>query len=365
MDIKKICSIQKRCEKNLMKKANVISVGVGFKNKNGKPTKKVCLVVGVVKKVKTEKLSKQDMIPATIEDTDTDVIEVGVIRAFPRKRKKKITKSMRAMAEVDPTNKFRPAMPGISIAHKNVTAGTFGCVVYKNGEKYILSNNHVLANSNDAAVGDDIYQPGPHDGGSTLDKIGELDSFVTIVYQEDDPGGGGSGGGGGVTCPIASGAASVANIAAKALKRKHRLLAVNPEAVTNDIDAALAKPTNENDIIEDIAQIGKPTGTAEATLGMDVQKYGRTTKYTTGQILQMNVTVSVSYGVNKTAVFTGQLMAGAMSAGGDSGSSLLDMSGNLVGLLYAGSEATTVFNTIQKVFDLLGVSLGSGSQSVV
>ena len=30
------------------------------------------------------------------------------------------------------------------------------------GERLILSNNHVIANSNDAAIGDQILQPGPN-----------------------------------------------------------------------------------------------------------------------------------------------------------------------------------------------------------
>ena len=148
---------------------------------------------------------------------------------------------------------------------------------------------------------------------------------------------------------------------AKLFRRKHRLMAFNtdPMAVTNKVDAALCLPDNEADLIEEIVQIGKPLSVAEGTLGMDVQKYGRTTRYTTGSVLQVNVTVQVSYGPGKTATFVGQLMAGGMSAGGDSGSACLNMDKELVGLLYAGSDNSTIFNPIQDVFEELGVTLSN------
>jgi hypothetical protein len=60
--------------------------------------------------------------------------------------------------------------------------------------------------------------------------------------------------------------------------------------------------------------------------------------------------------MGKMAIFTDQLMAGAMSAGGDSGS--LVVSGNLVvGLLFAGSEKTTVINRVQNVMSALNVTI--------
>ena len=87
-----------------------------------------------------------------------------------------------------------------------------------------------------------------------------------------------------------------------------------------------------------------------------LQKMGRTTGYTTGQITQIDVTVSVDYG-GKVGTFKNQLLAGAMSAGGDSGSAMLDMQKRVVGLLYAGSDTTTILNPIQFVLDALQVQL--------
>ena len=87
------------------------------------------------------------------------------------------------------------------------------------------------------------------------------------------------------------------------------------------------------------------------------KKSGRTTGLTQGQVDQIDVTVNVQFGAGRIAQFTDQLLAGPMSQGGDSGSAVLDMDRNLVGLLFAGSDNTTIMNRIQNVFTALNVSL--------
>lgn len=332
-------AVQKKHQKSLLKRANVVSVGCGYRFKDNKQIDEIGIVVGVAEKLPTVSLAASDMIPENISGVPVDVFETGVLRAFQ---------------DFDPTKRYRPAIPGTSIGHKDITAGTFGCVVERGGAKLILSNNHVLANSNNARMGDPIYQPGPIDGGTAADQIGTLFDFVPIEF------------GGSVsppTCPIAKGTAGTANLVAKTFGRKHRLVAFNadPMATTNRVDAALCLPDDETQITDEIVRIGKPTGVAEASLGTNIQKYGRTTHYTTGSVLQVNVTVQVSYGPSGIAVFEGQFLAGEMSAGGDSGSACLDMDGKLVGLLYAGSDTVTIFNPIQDVFELLSVTLPSES----
>jgi len=92
-------------------------------------------------------------------------------------------------------------------------------------------------------------------------------------------------------------------------------------------------------------------------LGMAIKKSGRTTGFTTGEILQVDVTADVQYGGGRIARFTDQLLAGAMSQGGDSGSAVLNDNNRLTGLLFAGSDTTTIINRIEHVFSALGVSL--------
>jgi len=90
---------------------------------------------------------------------------------------------------------------------------------------------------------------------------------------------------------------------------------------------------------------------------MRVVKSGRTTGFTTGVIEQVDVTVDVGYGAGRVARFTDQVMAGAMSQGGDSGSAVLDEEHRIVGLLFAGSENTTVINRIEHVLAALEIEL--------
>jgi hypothetical protein len=205
----------------------------------------------------------------------------------------------------------------------------------------------VLANSNAAQIGDPILQPGPHDGGRfPEDHIADLDHFIPINI-----------GGLPSDCPIATGTASFLNSFARMFGSGVRLQAIDQQATENLVDAAIARPLNPDDVKDEILDIGSVQGTAEGELGMAIKKSGRTTGFTTGEIQQVDVTVNVQYGQGQIAQFTDQLMAGAMSQGGDSGSAVLDENNQLVGLLFAGSDTSTIMNRIQNVFSELGVSL--------
>src|SRR5258705_809152 len=88
------------------------------------------------------------------------------------------------MAFSDPTQRQRPAPMGFSVGHPAITAGTIGARVRDAlGRVYVLSNNHVLANSNGAVIGDPAYQPGPFDGGTAADQIATLSDFQTITFS--------------------------------------------------------------------------------------------------------------------------------------------------------------------------------------
>jgi hypothetical protein len=305
--------IKRQHEPRLLSMSNVVAVGVGLKIAGNVQTSEPCVVVSVVKKLPVVQLPEPSLVPKTLGGVKTDVIETGKIFALQ-----------------DPTEKMRPARPGISIGHYQITAGTLGCLVQRTGQVYILSNNHVLANSNAGQLGDAILQPGPHDGGTSADQIGTLEQFIPIGFT------GGSG-----CSPLSS------------------LMRPTPkinEPGNNTVDCAIAKPLSADLVNPDILNIGIPIGVSTATLNTPVQKSGRTTGYTTDKITQIDVTVSVDYG-GKIAIFKDQLMAGAMSQGGDSGSAVLNMDKQVVGLLFAGSDTTTIMNPIQFVLDALQVQL--------
>ncbi len=316
----------------LLGRANVLATGIGYKVTAGERTSELSVVCSVPKKVATARLTAQDLVPPEVGGIPTDVVETGgPIRAFQ-----------------PPTGRFRPAPGGVSIGHRDITAGTLGCLVRRDGVTYILSNNHVLANSNDASPGDPILQPGPFDGGSVSgDRIADLTEFVPITFTEDEPS----------DCPAGQSAAALLNAVAAAMGRSTRLKAVSIQATDNLVDAAIARPLDDADVLDEILDIGAVAGSASGDLGMAVKKSGRTTGLTTGEILQIDVTADVQYGAGRVARFSDQLLAGAMSQGGDSGSAVLDAENRLVGLLFAGSDTTTIINRIEHVFSALGVGL--------
>jgi hypothetical protein len=311
---------KRQYEPIMMSKSNVVAVGVGFKIAGGVQTNEPSVIVSVIKKLPVIQLPESARVPKTLGGVPTDVVEIGKVFALQA-----------------PTEKMRPARPGISIGHFQITAGTFGCLVQRNGQVYILSNNHVLANSNAAQLGDAILQPGPHDGGTSADQIGTLEQFIPIGFE------------GSTSPPGCSPLASLMRLFGPAKPL------IN-EPGNNTVDCAIAKPLSADLVVSDILKIGIPTGVGTAGLGTQVQKSGRTTGLTTDQITQIDVTVSVDYG-GKIATYKNQLMAGAMSQGGDSGSAVLDMDKQVVGLLFAGSNTTTILNPIQLVLDALGVQL--------
>lgn len=226
--------------------------------------------------------------------------------------------------ETSNAQRWERAVPiGVSAGHPAITAGTIGCRVKgADGRIYALSNNHVLANSNAASIGDRTIQPGPYDGGSSPgDDIGTLHAFEPIQF-------GGS-----------------------------------PHRPKNLMDAAIALST--------AAQLGNATPhtggygvpsseTVPPAVGMKVTKVGRTTGHTSGTIDAINAMVSVNYGTGQ-AHFKSQvvIVPGSFSAGGDSGSLIVtnDGANRPVGLLFAGSSADTIANEIRPVLQRFGVTV--------
>jgi hypothetical protein len=80
--IEQVTKIKERYEKELMKLANVIGVGIGFKQKMGQPTDEVALVVNVSQKKPLADLSQPDIIPSELDGVSVDVQEVGKIKAL-------------------------------------------------------------------------------------------------------------------------------------------------------------------------------------------------------------------------------------------------------------------------------------------
>ena len=333
MDINKVFTA-KMSAKNLLDQPNIVGLGVGYKVENGKQTDSLSVIAMVTKKKPVAALLDGDLIPQRINNVPTDVQEVGVIRALQSRK-----------------SKWRPAPGGVSIGHYKITAGTLGCVVTEKGTgiHLILSNNHVLANSNNATLGDPIYQPGPADGGKPADTIGSLYNFIPIDFGEEP----------GTDCPLAEMYLRFGNWLAGLTGSKHRLSAKRYKQETaNYVDAALAIPSDQSLIENRIIDAPKIEGHEEPVLGMAIAKSGRTTEYTVGNITMVHSTVKVDYGDGKIATLEDQIISGYMSAGGDSGSLMYNYETNkAVGLLFAGSNQVTIYNPIKRVLDALHIMI--------
>jgi len=350
-------------ERELLARPNVIGLGVGTRvvEQEGRDTGEPCIKVLVSQKLPKELLlNPDDFIPKNHAGKQTDVVEVGEIfagapptmvaksyeggasgvagrarpgRAEPEVPLQGLEESIVQNGYADLltpgaleagiqllANRVRPAEGGYSVGHFSITAGTYSTAVFDRTpfpgiprKTYVLSNNHVLANSNVARIGDPILQPGPADGGTfPADVIARLSRFVTINFL--------------------------------------------PSTRPNYVDAAIAEgPFHWLD--REIYWIGYVKGVRAGypRVGELVQKTGRTTNYTTGRVTAINATVNVNYGAGRIARFIRQIVTTNMSAGGDSGSLVLDHNENALGLLYAGSSQAMILKRIDYVQSLLGI----------
>ena len=317
-DLKGADEAQAAATDDLLGIPNVQGVGVGLKITDGAVTTKPSVMVLVDQKLPKEVVGSE-LVPGTVNKVPTDVVSVGQL--FAGGALDSIEPADEGDTEVQTLRaRTRPVRPGYSVGHYRITAGTIGAGAYdlsplpgKPPRYYILSNNHVLANSNAARIGDPILQPGPVDGGRLpRDRIGSLSRFVPIRFNDG-------------SC--------------------------------NTVDAAVAEVPFEW-LDRDIYWNGYPrTAAATAKVGTLVKKTGRTTNFTTGRVTAINATVNVNYGSGNVAKFCRQIVTTDMSAGGDSGSLVLDWQNNPIGLLFAGSSTATILNQIALAQILLRVRI--------
>jgi hypothetical protein len=211
-------------------------------------------------------------------------------------------------------------------------AGTIGALVSRGGKFYILSNNHVLARSDLAAVGEAIIQPGLVDNNCSAFGAVTAANLSQFFNLEDDP--------------------------------------------RPNVDAALAEIVpGAVDPLGAIVQLGgttiggQPTdGTPNPgpgvapTIGRAVAKSGAATGLTCGTIVSIDTTIYVEYqlGCNSGSTyicdFTDQIVIGdpGFSAQGDSGSLVVTQdTADPVGLLFAGTATDTVASPVAVIMQQL------------
>lgn len=223
--------------------------------------------------------------------------------------------------------------------------GTLGALVEDAAHRqYVLSNNHVLAKENEtlaygpAADNAAIIQPGLLDEGSCSPSLGDSTHAIADLSSY---------------VPIAFG------------RGKNK--------PSNTVDAAIAEArAGQVDPAGTVLGIGVLDGApVEASVGLPVQKTGRTTGHTFGTVRAVAVTIDVSY-ESGTARFVDQIRIrkpcddAGFSESGDSGSLIVTApppgsEPAPVGLLFAGGGSDTFANPIGPVLAATGTQMVAGA----
>jgi hypothetical protein len=232
--------------------------------------------------------------------------------------------------------------------------GTLGSLVQDSGgTKYLLSNNHVLARSDHATVGDSVVQPGlidnnctPNGDGPGTTPVATLTGWLALRSNQTNAD------------------AAIAQVHSGAVDPVGSIL----EFGTRQRDGTLgAAPPG----------ISSTGGKGEAaSLQLTVAKSGRTTGLTCASVSALNLDVHVDYFQDcaetkpyLTKTFTNQvaISGNQFSDAGDSGSLVVD-AGNAepVGLFFAGGidafgVGQGVANPVADVLGELSAQLGNGA----
>ncbi len=287
---------------------NVIGTCLGNRRVGGRETGEESVIVLVTRKIPEDQLSTEAVVPETVkidgQEVPTDVQEIGEPRIHAVGGAVEPVES-----DTDRTRRWRPAPAGVSVGHPETTAGTLGSPVVLDAKNrpVVLTNAHVAAPIGSASKGDPLYQPGPADGGTEGDAIGELREYSEITRTEPNT-------------------------------TDSALVAVDPDAIAGDV-----------------LGIGPLVGIEEsADMDATYTKSGRTTGVTTGGQRGRDARVRVRGYYDEPVVFEGVGVFSPMSASGDSGSVIgiqADDGFRATHLLFAGSDRVTLAVPMAAVVD--------------
>ena len=301
----------------------------------------------------------------TRQQIKVDVVDAG--STFSAAPKLRVDRHQRGSyggppPNVDLQKRFEAIRGGIGITNpvgaypQFLSVGTLGFFVKDDQNRlYLVSNNHVIANENDARVGNAVVQPGTLDLTDTeLDlmdtlnklrnalRIGKLSAWVDIEF------------------PTSSG------------------------IPFNEVDCAIAVVEENLRSMTEVNRVG--LGGVSRGLGPNfridpatdqfvgstrVYKAGRTTGWTEGDVVSIGVITDVEYdaGVarfqNQIAIQPTADNGGPFSNSGDSGSGIYNENHQLAALLFAGSTSRTLANPARSVISALEAELGAGDLTVV
>jgi len=326
-DVNRVLATQMKYEKDLLKRANVQSVGVGYIMKGGKYTEEIGITVNVSKKSEINALGIPDRLPTELDGIRVDVIEKGFFVDESLQHGTENLLGYNAQGH-DFKSEVGKMTPGYSQGNKTITAGTTGyparrtgteeCIILTTSNAHVQCSDPSLTMSEQASL--EIYQPGKHDGGNNVRA--DLTCFEQIYSDK-----------------------------------------------RNKCDSAASTLRDQTDYTTVIPIIGAITYVDESdpVLGEIIEKVGRTTGYTKARAVQINVVVKVGYATLK-APFERCIITENMSAGGDSGSMGIvtrdiDKAKGYKYRLFAGSpNATIYFHIREEMSDLRIYPILSGEE---
>jgi hypothetical protein len=228
----------------------------------------------------------------------------------------------------------RPVPIGVYTGADGFGGGTYGARLRDaQGNLFMLSNNHVFAGNNMAPIGAKAIQPYRQaKNWSPTDSVGTLFDFEPLAFFEGNSNG-----------PLLNPASLPVNVIDAAV------------VATTSATAGNATPCDG---------YGIPKSLAMSPRHGPVQKYGRTTGLTKGNVTAINATVDVVFGVLpngnwKVARFVNQIVIKrpGFCDGGDSGALVVNKDGNPMGLLFAGRNAYCIANPILPILSRFGMTV--------
>lgn len=281
--------------------------GIAERITDGKQLPELALKVYVAEKLPESKLD--GVVPGRVKfpgaglEAETDVEAIGEVRLEGL------------------TSRIRPARPGFSVNHANCGRGTFGCVVRRAGstELFLLSNSHVIGDFGVASRDDPVFQPSTEDDSTQIEEntIAKFTESINFIFTESS----------------------------------HPNLA---DAAIAELLPGVADPR--------IHFLGLPTGVNDfPRRGMSVQKVGCVSDHSVSEIKDIDFMMSATFkrpgGGFARVGFRQQILCRLFTGPGDSGAAVLTSTGKLIGLHFAGSPSTSIFNRIGPILQALNLEV--------
>ncbi|ONI76318.1 hypothetical protein ALI144C_37310 [Actinosynnema sp. ALI-1.44] len=284
---------------------NVTGVGIGFRWRGGELTDEPAVIALVAKKRPEGHVARRRLLPRSVDvggrEYGVDVVEAGPFFTDPP-----------AAESLGPiTDKFRPLRQGSQIGNATDRGvGTLGCMVRDRTDDTlcVLTNNHVIARLNQGKPGEKIFQPVPSEVIGTLKRyVPMLD--MPLMNQVD---------------------AAIASVTDESLVSKAIVGDLMPPVSTRHpaVGMVVGGDTMGTTVMTPIAPTLDRLGVdlipansvGRVTVGMNIDKVGRTTRYTSSRVVAVDVVADVVYhdGVGRT--FDNFFVANLFALPGDSGS---------------------------------------------